>query len=118
MARGEGRGESGGGNRRAASDAHDISGDITPGGGSDDWGERVVRVAVVSEWTKERWKAGSGTGFNVLMVVVDGPGRGKRDGTQLDGECVCGSDDGSEGEDCAIGVGKEVVCVSEGTEGR
>ena len=69
----------------------------------------MVCVAGVGEGTEGRWKAGNGAGFEVLMVVDDGPGLGKRDGTRLDGECVYGSDDGSEGEDCAIDVGEEVV---------
>ena len=90
-----------GDNRRAASDARDISGGITIGIGSDDWGERVVHVAGVGEGTEGRRKARSGAGFEVLMVVDDGPGLGKRGGTQLDGECVRGSDDGSE---CSSGL--------------
>ena len=108
VARGEGCGGSGGDNRRAASDARGTSGDISPCGGSDGWGERLVCVAGVGEGTEGRWKAGSGVGLEVLMVADDGPGASKRDGTQLDGERVRGSDDGSGGEDGAIDVGEEV----------
>ena len=82
--------------------------------GSDDGseGEDCVigvgkEVAGVGEGTEGRWKAENGFGLEVLMVVGDGPGLGKRDGTRLDGECVCGSDDGSEGENLVIGVGEE-----------
>jgi hypothetical protein len=48
------------------------------------------------------------------MAVYDGPGLRKRNGARLDGEYVHGSDDGSEGEDCVVDVGEEVVGVGVG----
>ena len=77
--------------------------DISSGDGDD-----RVGCAVVGEEVEGHGRAGQGAGFGAVAVVGDGSGCGKRDGTRLDGECICGSDDGSEGEDCAIDVGEEV----------
>ena len=76
--------------------------------GSDDGSGGEDCVIGVGEEVERHGRARQGVGFGAGAVVDGGSGLGKRDGTRLDGDCVCGSDDGSEGEDCDIDVGEEV----------